>query len=121
MHNKQILIVDDAPLILTRLQSMLEDLPGVGRILLAGTYAGAVEILQHDPPDIALLDINLPDRNGIDLLRHITQHYPGTTVIMCTNQASPFYRNLCNRQGAAYFIDKSVEFETIPAIVAHFL
>jgi DNA-binding NarL/FixJ family response regulator len=121
MHNKQILIVDDAPLIRTRLRSMLEGLPGMAPILLAGTYAGAIELLGRDHPDIVLLDINLPDRNGLDLLRYISQHHPGATVIMCSNQSSPFYRNLCRRLGAAWFIDKSTEFENIPAIIAQFL
>jgi len=121
MHEKQLLIVDDAPLIVSRIRSMLEGIPGLGRINFTGTYAGAVEMLKHVPPHIALLDINLPDRNGLDLLRHIRQHHPGVTVIMCSNQSSPFYRSLCARLGAAYFVDKSAEFETIPAIVAQFL
>jgi DNA-binding NarL/FixJ family response regulator len=121
MREKQLLIVDDAPLIVDRLRTMLEGLSGVARILFAGTYAEAVEMLQHEHPDIVLLDINLPDRNGLDLLRYIIQHHPATTVIMCSNQSSLFYRNLCGRIGAAYFIDKSTEFESIPAILAKFI
>lgn len=121
MREKQLLIVDDAPFIVNRIRTMLEGLPGLDHLLAAGTYAAAVEILRLDHPDIVLLDINLPDRNGLDLLRYIKQQHPAATVIMCSNQSSSFYRNLCSRLGADRFIDKSTEFETIPAVVAQFL
>jgi DNA-binding NarL/FixJ family response regulator len=121
MREKQLLIVDDAPLIVHRLRTMLEGMPGLDPITSAGTYGGAIEILQRHPSDIVLLDINLPDRNGIDLLRYIRQHHPSVVVIMCSNQSSSFYRNLCTRIGANYFIDKSAEFESIPDVVMRIL
>jgi DNA-binding NarL/FixJ family response regulator len=121
MREKQLLIVDDAPLIVGRLRTMLEGLPGVHQISSAGTYGGAIEFLQHEQPEIILLDINLPDRNGIDLLRYVKEHYPSVVVIMCSNQSSSFYRNLCMRIGADHFIDKSAEFEHIPDVIARFL
>jgi DNA-binding NarL/FixJ family response regulator len=121
MREKQLLIVDDAPLIVSRLRTMLEGVPGLGPILFAGTYTGAIAILSRDEPGIILLDINLPDRSGIDLLRYIKQHHVNVLVIMCSNQSSPFYRHLCARIGAAYFIDKSTEFETIPEVITRFL
>src|ERR1700761_5026178 len=121
MREKQLLIVDDAPLIVSRIKTMMTGLPGLKPILYAGTYAGAAEIVQYDKPDIILLDINLPDRNGIDLLRYIKLHHAAATVVMCTNQSSPFYRNLCTRLGATFFIDKSAEFELIPTVVSQFL
>ena len=121
MREKQLLIVDDAPLIVNRLRTMLEGMPGVGPILFAGTFTGAIAILQTDEPGLILLDINLPDRNGIDLLRYIRHHHASAIVIMCSNQSSLFYRNLCTRIGAAYFIDKSTEFETIPEVITRFL
>ena len=121
MREKQLLIVDDAPLIVSRIRTMMIGLTGLKPILYAGTYAGATEIVQSNKPDIILLDINLPDRNGIDLLRYIKLHLPTATVIMCSNQSSPFYRNLCSRLGAVFFIDKSTEFELIPTVVMQFL
>jgi DNA-binding NarL/FixJ family response regulator len=121
MGEKQLLIVDDAPLIVSRLRTMLGGLPGLDLVVTAGTYGGAIEILQQGQTDIVLLDINLPDRNGLDLLRYIRKQHPSVAVIMCSNQSSPFYRNLCTRIGAVYFIDKSAEFEQIPEIVARFL
>jgi DNA-binding NarL/FixJ family response regulator len=121
MREKLLLIVDDAPIIISRLRLLLEGLPGLDVILEAGSYARAVDVLANKRPDIVLLDIHLPDRSGIDLLRYIKAHYPEVIVLMFSNQASPFYRNLCERLGAAGFIDKSAEFDQAPTILSTFL
>jgi len=121
MNGKQIAIVDDSSMILSRLKTLLEDVPGILSIHTAGNYADALALLATTRPDIILLDINLPDGNGIDLLRYLRKEYPDIIPIMISNQASSFYRNLCMRIGAAHFIDKSTEFELIPGILANFL
>ena|ERR1700676_1025966 len=115
--NKIVLIVEDSPIIIDRLQIMLEDLANVQTILHAGTYANAVPILTKTNPDIAILDINLPDKSGIELLRYIKKNHTETTVIMLSNQAGDYYRNLCQLCGAEYFIDKSKDFEQVPGII----
>lgn len=121
MEGKQLAIVDDSPVVVSRLKSLLEDIPGIHSIRTAGSYAEAVAMLETAQPEIILLDIHLADRNGIDLLRHIRKEYPAIIVIMISNQASPFYRNLCLRLGASHFIDKSTEFELVPGVLAPFL
>ena len=119
MHRNRLLIVDDAPLIISRLTTLLEGLPGLAPIDSAATVAEALEKLSKPPlPDIVLLDINLPDRSGIDLLRHLHKHHPSILVIMQSNQSGIFYRNLCLQLGASYYIDKSTEFQFIPTILA---
>jgi len=119
MSRKQLLIVDDSTLIIQRLRNLLEGLPGLGGIDNVGSYGEALERLSAPTkPDIVLLDINLPDRNGIDLLRHIRRHHPEMIVIMLSNQGGKFYRDLCRQMGAAYYVDKSTEFQLIPTILA---
>jgi DNA-binding NarL/FixJ family response regulator len=119
MDRKQLLIVDDAPLIISRLKILLEDLPFLDRIDSAATVAEAVGKLSTPPlPDIILLDINLPDRNGIDFLRQLHQDYPHIVVIMQSNQYGASYRSLCLQLGASYYIDKSTEFQLIPFVLS---
>jgi CheY-like chemotaxis protein len=118
MAGKTILIVDDSPLITERLQAMLRELENIGSVEWAGDYPSALEQLMTRHPDVVLLDINLPGISGLDLLRHIKGNYPSIGVVMLTNQAGDFYRNICKKLGADYFIDKSKEFEEVPIIVS---
>jgi len=112
------LIVDDSPLIFGRLRNLLEGVHGLGGIDGAGSCAEAMRrITDAQRPDIVLLDINLPDRNGIELLRYIRLNYPEMVVVMLSNQGGVFYRDLCRSLGAAYYLDKSTEFLSIPAIL----
>ena len=115
---KNILIVDDSEIIIDRLETMLNGLDNVHSVTHAATFSDAVTLLEKNLPDIAILDINLPDKNGIELLRHIKKEHTSITVIMLTNQGDELYRKLCKLWGANYFLDKSTEFEKVPAIVA---
>ncbi len=110
---KTILIVDDSSLIVTRLINMLHELPHLEWVKEAGNYTDGLELLNAFNPGILLLDINLPDKSGIELLRICKESHPATKVIMITNQANEHYRKLCIKLGADYFIDKSKEFEQI--------
>ena len=113
-----VLIVDDSPIIIERLKSMLTGVENVGTVIYASTYSRAILLLAENNPDIAVLDINLPDKNGIEILRYIKKNHVAITVIMLTNQAADYYRNLCKLLGAEYFLDKSTEFEKVPAIIS---
>ena len=115
--SKTVLIIDDSPIITARLRQMLESLYTTWVILSADNYAKALPLLQVYSPDLVLLDINLPDINGIEALQHIKKEYPSVIVIMMTIQAGPLYRNRCMALGADFFIDKSTEFVLIPQII----
>lgn len=68
-------------------------------------------------PDLILLDINLPGKNGITLLKHITESSPNCKVIMMSNYTEEYYQERCRKLGAALFLDKTNDFELIPGIV----
>jgi DNA-binding NarL/FixJ family response regulator len=90
-------------------------------IVHVGTYELALELLQLQQPDLILLDISLPDGNGIDLLRMTKALYPDTKSIIVTNHADDYYRDLCISLGAYSFLDKSRDFELIPAYISNLL
>ncbi len=117
MTPKKILLVDDSPLILERLMSMLEELE-IHSLFCCGTAHEAKQFLTHMSPDIVVLDINLPDGSGIDLLEMAKSSHPNTTVVMLTNQSGSYYRKLCRTLGADYFLDKSTDFEMIPDVIS---
>lgn len=114
-------IVDDSPIFIERLLGMLEGMLPPDRISHAGSYAEALDRIAGHPPDILLLDVNLPDKSGIELLRVVRARYPAIVVIMISNQSTDSYRTVCARLGATAFLDKSAEFERIPALIAAIL
>ena len=117
-RKKTILIVDDSPIILDRLSMKLQKLESAGAIHAARTYADALQLLGSAEIDIAVFDIHLEDKSGIDLLRATRQRHPGVVVIMLTNQASEQVETTCRKLGAAHFLDKSKDFGRIPDIIA---
>ena len=118
-NEQAILIVDDSALIIERLLSMFDGLRSVKDITTASNYKEAVLVLTNMKVDIAILDIHLTGKNGIDLLKFIVKNYPHIKVVMLSNADNEKYRQLCKKEGAMYFIDKSKEFELVPEILSN--
>lgn len=113
-----LLIVDDSPLIVTKIKELLDNVAGITSIQSCGTYAEAIVWLAVQQPKVLLLDINLPDKNGILLLKHVIHNFPATRVIMVTNQADAYYKEMCLQLGASFYLDKSNDFDKLAGIVS---
>jgi DNA-binding NarL/FixJ family response regulator len=96
---------------------MIRELDCVSDIFISHDCSSALKYVEEQSPDMVLLDIHLPDKSGIEFLEQIIAIYPQIKVIMVTNKASQYYRELCLGLGAHHFIDKSKEFEMIPSII----
>ena len=112
-----VLIVDDSAIIYQRLELLLKEVERVQNILYAGSFRNAEQILKQGGVDIVLLDIQLPDKNGIELLKAIKKEYPSIKVIVITNLVDDHYRKLCKKLKADHFIDKSKDFRLIPGLI----
>jgi DNA-binding NarL/FixJ family response regulator len=112
-----ILIVEDSILIKERLKAMLLELDNVNQVLEAGTYEEAFRMLEQGVPNVLLLDLGLPGKSGIDLLRTIAQHKWELTIIVLTNQVGSYYKDLCLSMGAHHFLDKTKDFDKVPSLV----
>jgi DNA-binding NarL/FixJ family response regulator len=112
-----ILIVDDSITILTRMKEILSEIKCVKTIYIATNSNDAMDLLLLRQPELILLDINMPHKNGIELLKEVKLLYPKVKVMMVTNQSVDYYKPICMELGAEYFIDKSTEFELIPDII----
>ncbi len=110
---KRVLIVDDSKQVRERLISLLSDYPQIRIVGQIGNGKKAQKTLDDQKPDAVILDIRLPGKNGIQLLREIKAAHPEITVIMLTNYDFEPYRKQCKQFGADYFFNKTLEFEKV--------
>ncbi len=80
----KILIVDDEPLARSRLQDLLEDIGGHQVLGEAGNGQEALEKIQRLKPEVVLLDIRMPEINGIEVAMHLTHMDAPPAVIFTT-------------------------------------
>lgn len=107
-----VLVVDDSALFRQRVTRLLND-RNLHPVLQARNYEEAVNWLLQAKIDLTLLDISMPGKNGIELLKLIKTCYPGTKVWMISNHADEHYKQYCLSTGADCFFDKSLDFEEI--------
>src|SRR3970282_534497 len=82
-----ILTVDDHEVVRMGLRTPLERRPGFAVVGEAGTASDAVRVARQAQPDVVIMDIRLPDGNGVEACREIREERPETKVIMLTSYA----------------------------------
>jgi DNA-binding NarL/FixJ family response regulator len=80
----RILVADDHEVVRRGLRGLLEAQPGWQVVAEAGTGREAVELAKQLRPDIAVLDVSMPDLNGLEATRRIRKALPGTEVLVLT-------------------------------------
>jgi two-component system response regulator DevR len=112
-----IFVVEDAPQIRKRLVAMLGAVPGVTVVGEADSVRGAIDGALSTGAEALLLDLQLRDGNGLDVLAALKPQRPQIRVIVLSNFASPQYRQASLAAGADVFLDKSQEFERVPELL----
>ena len=83
----RILIADDHEVVRIGLAALLARQPGFSVVAEAASGQEAVRLAHRHHPDVALLDIRMPNGSGTDACRAITRELPGTPVVMLTSYA----------------------------------
>lgn len=120
LNGKRVLLVDDDAELITVLRAYLED-QGL-MITEAGTARQALHVL-HDrgPYDLVLLDIGLPDTDGLDVLERLRQEGYDRPVIMATADSTPAKLWRARQLGAAAYLTKPFEFDKLTQFMTHIL
>jgi len=113
----KIAITDDHEMILNGIDSLLDNYPD---ILIIGKYSNAQETilaLQKSLPDVLLLDINLPDINGIDLCKTLLKSYPHLKIIALSNfDETSFVKRILKNGASGYLLKNTNSEELLEAI-----
>lgn len=108
-----LLIVDDHPLVVEGLRTMLLNLPNIKLQATAANAFEAMEALKQHKIDVALIDINLPDISGIELTARIRKEYPGINMLALSTFTERSYVSQMLQSGAIGYLVKSADAEEI--------
>ena len=104
---KTILVVDDSA---TMRRMIMASLRGLGDVAFdqAGSGLEAIERLALAPCDLVLLDLNMPDVHGLEVLRFIRSHerFQGLPVVILTTRGDDESRSAAERGGATLYLTK---------------
>jgi two-component system response regulator RegA len=116
MHKPSILIVDDDEPFRRRLARAFEDRGyDVGT---AGNHDEAVELARMDSPELAVIDLRMPGKSGLDLLQALRAIDPATKIVVLTGYGSIATAIDAVRLGATHYLPKPADADDIVAAFA---
>ncbi|MGA9795358.1 MAG: response regulator transcription factor [Rhizomicrobium sp.] len=116
-----IFVVDDHPLVRDWLSTLIEQQPGLKVCGSAATVAQARAGIESTQPDVAIVDISLPDGSGIDLMRFLKTAYPKLAIVSLSMHNERLYAERALRAGARGYVMKSENARNIVAAIRHVL
>ena len=115
--NTTVLVVDDEERIRSSLRGILTD-EGF-RVVATGDAPGVLDLIAREKPEVVLLDVWMPEVDGIELLRRIKHENPDTPVIMISGHANIQNAVAATRLGAADFLEKPFSVGGLLASLEH--
>lgn len=113
----KVLLIDDSKVVRRILRRLLKKDARVGHLFVASNAADGYSLFKIARPDVVVLDLDLPDLHGLDILKLIKRATPTCVVIILTNCTAPEMRQECLRQGADSFLNKEAELLTIAGAI----
>ena len=114
----QCLIVEDQVMFLQLLRSMLEALPGLEVRAVATTKAEALVLCNGDqPPDLLILDLALPDGDGLVVAEALATTNPNAKVVVLSGQASSFVCPAALQPWIVGVVDKTAAFAQLHSVL----
>lgn len=113
----QLFIVDDHYMVIEGIQSLLKSEKDIDWLGHATNAASCLAFLQKQEPDVILMDINLPDRSGIDLCREVKQKHPAIFVIgLSTFNQFSLIEKMMDSGASGYVLKNATKEELLEAI-----
>jgi len=113
-----VLIADDSSLIRNNLIKLIKPIEGITHISEAEDITPTIKILNTAYPDILILDLHMPEGNGLEVLSYVQENHLEVKVIVLTNYVTEYYRKKSMELGAEYFYDKSNEFHKVITLLS---
>ena len=105
----RVFVVDDHPLVHEGMRSLLGNEKGIELCGYAMTAQSCLGYFVHNSADVVLMDINLPDMNGIDLCKELKTKYPGIMVLALSTFNQGSYVTKMMENGASGYVVKNAD------------
>lgn len=113
-----LLLIDDHPLVQVALEAALATAPITLTLTAVDNEPAAFQALQQRLPQLVILDISLPESNGLEMLKLIRRRYPDLPVLIYSAQTERLYMQMAQAAGAAGYIVKS---QSMPQLLSAIL
>lgn len=112
-----IFIVDDHYMVIEGIRSLLQNEKGIEWTGHAMNAASCLAFLKKQQPDVIFMDINLPDKNGIDLCKEVKEKYPSVFIIgLSTFNQQSFIQKMMEHGASGYVLKNATGEELMEAI-----
>lgn len=115
----KVFIVDDHYMVIEGIRSLLQHEASIEWTGHASNAESCLAFLQKQLPDVILMDINLPDKSGIDLCKEVIQQYPSVFVVgLSTFNQQSFIEKMIDNGASGYLLKNATQEEILEAIHA---
>ncbi len=104
----RLLIADDHPMMLSGISAMIAAEPDMTVVAQAETGAATIAAFREHRPDVTLLDLNLPDLDGIAVIGRIRAEFPDARIVVVTSYAGDVHAARATKAGAQAFLLKTM-------------
>src|SRR5690348_152616 len=118
---KRILIVDDHPMMREGLAQLIDHETDLSAAFQANSAAQALEAIASEKPDLALIDISLPDKNGLELIKDLQTLYPDLPTLVVSMHDESLYAERVLRAGGRGYIMKQEGGKKLMEAIRHVL
>ncbi|WP_088571940.1 response regulator transcription factor [Thermoflexus hugenholtzii] len=109
----RILIADDHPVLRRGLRALIEEEPDMEVVGEAGNGLEAVQLAERLRPDVVIMDISMPELDGLEATRRIRERFPSTYILILTVHAHERYLFPVLKAGASGYVRKTAADEEL--------
>jgi len=114
----RVLAVDDSPAFLNTLCSFFHGDPVFQIVATAYNGREALSAVEQWRPHLVLMDLQMPEMNGLEATAELQKRFPGLPVIILTGHEAPGLCEACRNHGAYAFVTKAQLSQQLPSLLA---